>query len=156
MKYRQREALKHPIGFYQGEPKMPHPKRVDKLGQRVTILTVNEFQKGVWVWQASVSFGREPLGMWSPERTEKAHQILLKLLNGIGDKNVFMVGPQHVELWKTYPDMEEWDVLNDPDATARIHADLGFDLPVPPGQFAAMHIWKSLTDEEVEQLGEPV
>ncbi len=131
-------------------PKPPHKNRVENLGERRSILTVSEFIPDVWIWQASVSFAGMPIGQWIDAYIQKADKLLRDMVEGMGDEFVFMVAPQHAEL--DYPDLEGWDVINDPDAKALIHKSLGTNLPCPPSQFSAMHLWKSLTKEEEAQL----
>lgn len=154
MKYRQRQALLHPVS-YTGKVEVPHKSRVEKLGQRITILTVSEFLPDVWVWQASISFGREPLGKWSLKRTENADKILRLLLNDVGEKIIFSVRPvdHKLDCWRQ-DGLKEWKLINDPNSIAHIHESLGMDLPMPPEEFRAMHMWKDLTDDELKAVKE--
>jgi len=152
MKHRQQQALLHPM-HYTGKVEKPHKSRVEKLGQRITILTVTEFLPDVWVWQASISFGREPLGKWSRKRTEIAEHTLRSLLEGVGEKLVFAVRPESHKLnrWHDHG-LKEWKLINDPNSIAHIHECLGLDLPMPPEEFKAMHMWKNLTEEELKTI----
>ena len=152
MNNRQRQALLHPMCHSEGELAAPHPARVENVGDRRTILTVSEFLPDVWVWQASVSFAGSPLGRWNASRTKKADKILRRTLDGVGEMVVFAVGTKHKLKASKDDELQEWDVINDLDAFAKIHKSFGMQLPCPPGQFRAMHMWKNLTKEELAQL----
>lgn len=154
MKYRQRQALLHPVP-YSETGKAPHPGRCEKIGQIITILTVSEFLPDVWVWHASMSFGRRPLDDWSQNHTERADRTLRGLLDGVGDQVVFAIRPEAhpLESWKD-DGLKVWNVINDPDVVAHIHESLGTDLPIPPERFYAMHLWKDLTPSELEAVRE--
>jgi len=89
--------------------------------------------------------------VWSEKRTKKADRILRSVLDGVGAQIVFGVKPRryHLESWEL-DGLEQWEVINDADAVAHVHRSLGMDLPTPPNRFTAMHLWRALTDEEVD------
>lgn len=154
MKTRQRGAIGHPISN-DNLSVVPHKSRVAQVRNRRTILTVSEFLPRVWVWQASLSYqepngsGAIPLSAWTEKQTAKGKRELISLLDGVGVKIVFAVAPSgESDLWNDMG-LEQWDVISDQDAWAHVDESLGYNLPCPPGQFRAMHMWKPLTDTEL-------
>lgn len=161
MKSRQWGAICHPVRRVPGSPvEPPHKNRIERVGTRVSILEVSHIVEGVWVWQASLSYqgphspGRPlHLGAWKPSQVRKADKTLRKMLEGVGDSFVFGIQPGHVELdtWKAMG-LDQLEIISDADAIA-FTAEMEF-LHCPPSRVSAMHLWKSVTDDELALIRE--
>ncbi len=158
MKARQRGAIEHPTRF-DDLAKPPHKNRCDRIRNRLSMLTVSEVFRGTWIWHASMSYQSPELGRvlylgeWTASMTRRGDKELRRLVDGVGDQVVFSIRPHSADPpseWEGLVDLEQADVINDPDASAIISKVLGYNLPCPPAKFAAMHLWKTLTTDELK------
>ncbi len=157
MKSRQRGAIEHPIP-HSPTAEGPHSNRIERMGNRCSIFTVTEVMPNAWVWHASFSYGDLSggalyLGAWSAGQVRKGDRELRSMLDGVGGEFVFGIKPAHVDLpkWEEMG-LQNLDVINDADATAFVSESLGLNLPCPPAQFSAMHLWRELTPDELKLL----
>lgn len=165
MKNRHNEALLHPVPFSQIGMK-PHKNRVEREGDRFSVLDVREMAEGKWAWAASVSYGPpnrpgEDLVTWRQAKAEKGDTFLRGLMEDVGEQPVLVIRPPRVVLapWFVENDLEadDWNLVEDPHASVWMHASCGVRLPGAL-RFTAMHVWKTLTPAErvivLEALGD--
>jgi len=156
MNSRQKSALAHPV-LHGDVGKRPHSSRVEIAGNRITILDVAEALPAAWVWRASVSFGVnagivKSVRIYTKKQSMKAQEILKRLLDGVGKEVVLRVVPvdQPIMRWDEAP-LPATPIPGNPDVLVLMKNPFAAMLPVPR-EFTAMHAWKSLTDEELEQV----
>ncbi len=157
MRHRQKQALAHPVPFTT-TPARPHKSRVERVGDRVTILTVGEVMMSSWVWQASVSIPPTLVARWSAVQTQKAFALLLGLLDGVGEQVVFAAGPSLADL--NLEGLQQWTgtVSQFGPLSASVHASLPVamsDLLPDLANLTAMHVWKTLTPAELDVIPTP-
>lgn len=152
MNYRQKQALAHPFSRVPPENAMKAPHRarcrIDP-GRRITILEVTEFVEGLWVWCASVSFGKRPVTKWSEERVRKTEQILDEMIGAVGDRTVLLTGPAQFELTgaeglEPFPHPDGEVAYADTAAVGEKSAQWAVAVAT-----SAMYRWRTLTDDEL-------
>jgi hypothetical protein len=130
--------------------KPPHRARcrVDP-GRRITILEVTEFIDGLWVWCASVSFGKRSVIKWSEQRVRKTEQLLDEMVGDVGDRTVLLTGPGRFELTgveslERFPHPDGEVAYADSEAVGKKFAQLAVAIAT-----GAMYRWRTLTDDEL-------